>query len=322
MMTRTTTASVAGRSVAMRRMRRRHSATQPYCSTTGCTRLLVVDPGPSCHCPICGSPALRVPQSRSPIGAHPTGSRHGLVNVGASRPGATFVSTGSCRSPAESASSNACPANVRPATPSGPDILSRAFPEWMTMGVALPDLRRARLRRDFRCVTATIRDFCLGAPARWRHGRGDDGRRRTPDAARHHPICRPEDAIGRGEELTSARAAARQFTTRTDANRIAIRLPPVTVDEAPRPHECYTARSTRPWPPSTRTARIATALKSVRRSIRRDRASSRSTTSTPWSGPSPMGRRSRPGRDALTKRDSPAEHGYTSLRGHPQGGTV
>jgi len=45
MMTRTTTNAVAGRSVAMRRMRRRsHTATQPYCSTNGCTSFLVVDP--------------------------------------------------------------------------------------------------------------------------------------------------------------------------------------------------------------------------------------------------------------------------------------
>jgi hypothetical protein len=56
MMTRTTTASVAGRSVAMRRMRRRsHSATQPYCSTNGCTSFLVVDPTTEvATCPICG----------------------------------------------------------------------------------------------------------------------------------------------------------------------------------------------------------------------------------------------------------------------------
>jgi hypothetical protein len=56
MMTRTTTASVAGRSVAMRRLRRRsHTATQPYCSTNGCTSFLVVDPTTEvATCPICG----------------------------------------------------------------------------------------------------------------------------------------------------------------------------------------------------------------------------------------------------------------------------
>jgi endogenous inhibitor of DNA gyrase (YacG/DUF329 family) len=56
MMTRTTTASVAGRSVAMRRMRRRSSsATRPYCSTNGCTSFLVVDADTSvATCPVCG----------------------------------------------------------------------------------------------------------------------------------------------------------------------------------------------------------------------------------------------------------------------------
>ena len=56
MMTRTTTASVAGRSVAMRRMRRRAStATRPYCSTNGCTSFLVVDADNSvATCPVCG----------------------------------------------------------------------------------------------------------------------------------------------------------------------------------------------------------------------------------------------------------------------------
>ena len=55
MMTRTTTASVAGRSVAMRRMRRRSStATRPYCSTNGCTSFLVVDPDTNvATCPVC-----------------------------------------------------------------------------------------------------------------------------------------------------------------------------------------------------------------------------------------------------------------------------
>ena len=56
MMTRTTTASVAGRSVAMRRMRRRSStATRPYCSTNGCTSYLTVDSTSGvAHCDICG----------------------------------------------------------------------------------------------------------------------------------------------------------------------------------------------------------------------------------------------------------------------------
>ena len=56
MMTRTTTASVAGRSVAMRRMRRRAStATRPYCSTNGCTSYLIVDPDTNvATCPVCG----------------------------------------------------------------------------------------------------------------------------------------------------------------------------------------------------------------------------------------------------------------------------
>jgi hypothetical protein len=56
MMTRTTTASVAGRSVAMRRMRRRAStATRPYCSTNGCTSFLIVDPDTNVAvCPVCG----------------------------------------------------------------------------------------------------------------------------------------------------------------------------------------------------------------------------------------------------------------------------
>jgi hypothetical protein len=56
MMTRTTTASVAGRSVAMRRMRRRAStASRPYCSTNGCTSYLVVDPDTNvATCPVCG----------------------------------------------------------------------------------------------------------------------------------------------------------------------------------------------------------------------------------------------------------------------------
>ena len=56
MMSRTTTASVAGRSVAMRRMRRRsYAAGRPYCSTNGCTSYLEVDPVTKiATCPICG----------------------------------------------------------------------------------------------------------------------------------------------------------------------------------------------------------------------------------------------------------------------------
>jgi hypothetical protein len=62
MMTRTTTASVSGRSVAMRRMRRRaHTAGQAtqthrfYCRTNGCTSYLQVDPARgTATCEICG----------------------------------------------------------------------------------------------------------------------------------------------------------------------------------------------------------------------------------------------------------------------------
>jgi hypothetical protein len=53
---RTTTPSVAGRSVAMRRLRRRAaSSNRPYCSTNGCTSYLIVDPAAgTAHCEICG----------------------------------------------------------------------------------------------------------------------------------------------------------------------------------------------------------------------------------------------------------------------------
>jgi hypothetical protein len=56
MMSRTTTSSVAGRSVAMRRMRRRAStASRPYCSTNGCTSFLVIEPATNvATCPVCG----------------------------------------------------------------------------------------------------------------------------------------------------------------------------------------------------------------------------------------------------------------------------
>jgi hypothetical protein len=51
-----TTTSVAGRSVAMRRMRRRTAtANRPYCSTNGCTSYLVLDPASGvARCEICG----------------------------------------------------------------------------------------------------------------------------------------------------------------------------------------------------------------------------------------------------------------------------
>ena len=53
---RTTTTSVAGRSVAMRRLRRRTAtAARPYCSTNGCTSYLTVDPATgTARCEICG----------------------------------------------------------------------------------------------------------------------------------------------------------------------------------------------------------------------------------------------------------------------------
>ena len=56
MMSRTTSASSAGRSASMRRMRRRSQAAgRPYCSTNGCTSYLEVDPATGCAtCPICG----------------------------------------------------------------------------------------------------------------------------------------------------------------------------------------------------------------------------------------------------------------------------
>jgi len=56
MMSRTTTASVTGRSAAMRRLRRRSQAAgRPYCSTNGCTSFLEVDVVTRiATCPICG----------------------------------------------------------------------------------------------------------------------------------------------------------------------------------------------------------------------------------------------------------------------------
>jgi hypothetical protein len=52
----TTVTSVAGRSVAMRRQRRRTAnAHRPMCSTNGCTTYLSVDPATGvAYCEICG----------------------------------------------------------------------------------------------------------------------------------------------------------------------------------------------------------------------------------------------------------------------------
>lgn len=52
---RTSTTSVAGRSVAMRRLRRRAAASRPYCGTNGCTSYLAVDSATGvASCEICG----------------------------------------------------------------------------------------------------------------------------------------------------------------------------------------------------------------------------------------------------------------------------
>ena len=55
-LTRTTTASLAGRASSMRRMRRRTMHTnRPYCRTNGCASFLEVDPATGvASCPICG----------------------------------------------------------------------------------------------------------------------------------------------------------------------------------------------------------------------------------------------------------------------------
>ena len=52
----TTVTSVAGRSVSMRRQRRRTAtAHRPMCNTNGCTTYLTVDPGTGvAQCEICG----------------------------------------------------------------------------------------------------------------------------------------------------------------------------------------------------------------------------------------------------------------------------
>jgi hypothetical protein len=56
MMSRSTTSSVAGRSTAMRRLRRRANvASRLYCSTNGCTSFLEINPESGvARCPICG----------------------------------------------------------------------------------------------------------------------------------------------------------------------------------------------------------------------------------------------------------------------------
>ncbi len=58
MISRTNTASLAGRATSMRRMRRRTSLStsgRAYCGTNGCASFLVVDPTTEvASCPICG----------------------------------------------------------------------------------------------------------------------------------------------------------------------------------------------------------------------------------------------------------------------------
>ena len=60
MMTRSATATYAGRASSMRRLRRRASTqaaneSRPYCRTNGCASFLVVDPVTSvATCPVCG----------------------------------------------------------------------------------------------------------------------------------------------------------------------------------------------------------------------------------------------------------------------------
>ena len=55
-LTRTTTASLAGRASSMRRMRRRAiQSNRPFCRTNGCASFLEVDPTTGIGtCPICG----------------------------------------------------------------------------------------------------------------------------------------------------------------------------------------------------------------------------------------------------------------------------
>jgi hypothetical protein len=56
MMSRSATSSVAGRSTAMRRLRRRaNAATRLYCSTNGCTSFLEIDTESGvARCHVCG----------------------------------------------------------------------------------------------------------------------------------------------------------------------------------------------------------------------------------------------------------------------------
>ena len=57
MLSRTSTASLAGRASSMRRMRRRSvsSSMRPMCRTNGCATFLEVDPTTgTAACPICG----------------------------------------------------------------------------------------------------------------------------------------------------------------------------------------------------------------------------------------------------------------------------
>lgn len=59
MMTRTATSTLAGRSTAMRRLRRRSTqstaAGRTFCRTNGCASFLEVDPNTGiAACPICG----------------------------------------------------------------------------------------------------------------------------------------------------------------------------------------------------------------------------------------------------------------------------
>jgi hypothetical protein len=61
MMTRSATATYAGRASSMRRLRRRATsqavatASRPYCRTNGCASFLEVDPtGGVATCPVCG----------------------------------------------------------------------------------------------------------------------------------------------------------------------------------------------------------------------------------------------------------------------------
>jgi hypothetical protein len=69
MMSRTSTATYAGRASSMRRLRRRAAAahpTQPFCRTNGCASFLDVDATKRiATCPICGSTQRLRPQARA-----------------------------------------------------------------------------------------------------------------------------------------------------------------------------------------------------------------------------------------------------------------